>query len=430
MIEPWLFEKLRQPAACCPEGGVHYRFIRRYLDFVERPDGLSFLKGYLEAQGPERSGRLLESYSRMVALGLLRHEVLAASRKKTGRPSTILLEAQLALFPECDLGCRGCYSASSRYGSTPDRSTMAYLVDEIADCGAWAIHVVGRGEPFRRGRRIEDLLDVIAARPHLMFSIATNGQWMPESLARRLARLGNVLLLGGVDGQRSAHDARRGAGTHARAMATLETLRRHNLFFAYASMVSRQSIDHVTAPDFIEAMAHGGCALGIYSRYFPLARDSSDELLLTPEATDRYRAAFDRARSSAPIPLLDFDEVEAHTGCRSRAGLTVFVDGVSGVVSPCIRTPFSPSECRLDREKGVRLADILEHPFFHTYRRGKECHESSAGWCGHDPNHELGVLISELAPYGVPDDGLRQYRDRWAVQREAPTVLNHQEIEP
>lgn len=413
-VEPWLLEKLTQPAACCPEGGVHYRFVQRYLNFVERPGGLSFLKRYLEAQGPERAGRLLDSYSRMVSMGLLRHEVLTACRERFGKPATILFEAQLALFPDCDLDCKGCYSANSRTGSTPDRGTMEYLVDEVLDCGAWSIHVVGKGEPFRPGRGIEDLLMVIEDRPHVMFSIATNGQWMPETMAQRLARLGNVMLLVGVDGFRSDHDGRRGPGTYDSVMETLETLRRHHLLYGYASMVSRQNIERVTALDFIDSMADAGCALGVYSRYFPLASSFCDELLLTPEATDRYRSAFNEARIESPIPLLDFDEVEEHTGCRSRAGLTVFIDGVSGAVSPCIRTPFSPTECRLDKERGLRLADVLAHPFFEAYRRNGGCHGERAHWCGHDPHHELGALIADLAPFGVHDEQLHRYRDRWA----------------
>lgn len=426
-VEPWLLEKLTQPAACCPQGGVHYRFVQRYLNFVERPGGLSYLKSYLDAQGPERAGRLLESYSRMVTLGLLRHEILAASRKRFDRPATILLEVQLALFPHCDLDCKGCYSANSREGSTPDRETMEYLVDEAADCGAWAIHVVGKGEPFRPGRGIEDLLEVVEARPHLMFSIATNGQWMPEFLARRLARLGNVLLLVGVDGLSSQHDARRGAGTYDVVMNTLEMLRRNQLLYGYASMVSQQSFEHITASDFIASMADAGCALGVYSRYFPLSPGSCDELLLTPEATERYRSAFGRARAEAPIPLLDFDEVEEHTGCRSRAGLTVFIDGVSGAVTPCIRAPFSPPECRLDKDRGDHLADVIAHPFFKAYRRSDSCQHERTGWCGYDPNHELGALIADLAPFGAHDEQLLRYRARWTRDRDA---VEHQEIEP
>ena len=40
-----------------------------------------------------------------------------------------------------------------------------------------------------------DLLSVIEARPHLLFTIATNGTRMSRELARRLSKLGNVLLL-------------------------------------------------------------------------------------------------------------------------------------------------------------------------------------------------------------------------------------------
>jgi sulfatase maturation enzyme AslB (radical SAM superfamily) len=427
-LEPVVLERLLRPAACCPEGGVHYRFIQRYLDVLERPGARDFVARALAAQGPERAGRVLDAYARMVAVGLLRHEALALGRRR-GAPPPALLEVQLAAFPECDLDCAGCYGADRRGGRAPGIEEIAFVVDEAAACGAWAVHVVGCGEPFLSERRALELLDVIAARPYLMFSIATSGVHVTERLADRLAALGNVLLLVSVDGCREVHDARRGPGAFDRVMRALETLRRHRLLFGFSSMVSRRSHEAVTSSGFVGEMAAAGCALGIYSRYFPLSAAGCDELRLTPAALAGFQEGFERARALGLLPLLDLDEAEGTTGCRSRAGLSVFVDAATGQVSPCLKVPFAPPECRLDRARGIGLARVLAHPFFAWYRDGGA---GRPACCGLDPGAELDAVSAALDASGAHDGELRTYRARWAVggpPRPEP-LAGRQEVTP
>jgi len=416
----WAMPRLTQPAACCPEGGVHYRFVRRYLDLVERPGGLDYLLGYLQDQGPRRAGRLLESYWRMLTLGLFRHEVLARWRDRRGSPPTVLLEAQLAVYPGCNLACKGCYSEGDLAGDEPTRDHILHLVDEATRCGAWTVHVVGKGEPFLDEERARTLLEVIAARPHVMFSVATNGTFFTDEMGRRLARLGNVLLLVGVDGRRRTHDGRRGEGTHARVMETLERMRSHRLLYGFAAMPCRITADEVTDPAFVDQMARAGCVLGVYSRYFPLTHAGCDELLLAPAAEARYVEAFERAREASPLPLLDFDEVEAHTGCRARGGVSIYIDGISGQIAPCIRVPFAPPACRLDRDRGVGLPEVLTHPFFEAHRHTSG---SRISCCGVDPAGELDTLTGELAAVGESDVRLAAYRARWTASDAAETEL-------
>jgi hypothetical protein len=413
-LEPLLLERLLRPAACCPEGGVHYKFVRRYLDLLERPVGRQFVARALAAQGPERAGLVIDAYARMVALGMIRHEALALRRRFLGTPPP-LFEVQLAAFPDCDLDCEGCYGADRRGGpeAALGRDELAAIVDEAAACGAWAVHVVGCGEPFLSERRAGELIDVIAGRPYLMFSIATSGVHVTEPLAARLAGLGNVLLLVGVEGPREAHDARRGPGAFERALRALERLRRHRLLFGFSAMVSHRNLEAVASPGFVRAMADAGCALGVYSRYFPIVARGCDALRLTPADLARFEAALEGARALELLPLLDLDEAERNSGCRSRAGLSVFVDGVTGRVSPCLKVPFAPPGCGLDRARGVGLAQVLAHPFFAQYRDGGEARPVC---CSLDPRAELDAVGGALERAGARDEALRAaaYRDRWA----------------
>jgi MoaA/NifB/PqqE/SkfB family radical SAM enzyme len=422
-LERTVIELMLRPSACCPEGGPHHRFIRRYLDLNGHPERLDLLRSSLSGLGRDRAGQVLEAYFRMAVLGTLRHEVLAMGRDRLGAPPAVIIEAQIAPYARCNLECEGCYTEGQRGGPSADRGQLEFLVDEAASCGAWAVHVVGKGEPFLDWGQVDDLLSVIAARSHLMFMVATNGIWMPRELARRLGRLGNVLVMVSVDGPREVHDARRGAGTFDQVMCTLELLKASKVLFGFACMVSGRSYRHVTSVEHIRAMTRAGCVAGVFSRYFPLSPSARDDLVLTPERLAEYRPAFDRARREVGIPLIDFDEVEEHTGCRSRAGISVYIDGVTGAVSPCIRVPFSPPECRLDRDRSVGLAHVLGHPFFRRYR---EAGAGGASWCGHDPASELSCVMADLAASGFNDERLPAYRDRWSsstsnvAQRSAP----------
>jgi hypothetical protein len=84
------------------------------------------------------------------------------------------------------------------------------------------------------------------------------------------------------------------------------------------------------------------------------------------------------------MPLFDLDEIEAQSGCRARAGLAVYLDGTTGQVAPCIRTPWAPEACRLD-ESARGLDRVLSHPFFAELRHSR-CAEGC--WCGADLDAE------------------------------------------
>jgi hypothetical protein len=405
-----------RPAACCPDGGAHSRFLHGYLELIERAGGVAAIGEYLRAADPPAAAVRVEAFARIALLGILRHEVLGRWRDLTGAPPVVLTDAQIAPYPDCDRDCAGCYSRDDRGGATPSGAHLAWLVDEAAACGACAVHVAGKGEPFLDARRGAALLDVIAARPHLLFTVATHGLAITPELAARMGRLGNLLVLVSVDGPQPVHDARRGAGSFDRVQRALVLLARSGALFGYASLVAATTAPAVITPEFVRAQAAAGCVMGVYSRYFPLAAARWEELALGPVALAAYRAGLAEARRAAAIPLLDLDEMEAHTGCRARAGVSVYIDGVTGAVAPCIRVPFAPAACRLDPARGIGLAEVLRHPFFTAYR-ARPAHGS---WCGADLGAELGYVQTAL---GAPSPRLAAYRDRArrAAREEVPS---------
>ncbi len=400
---------VRKEAACCRAESPHFKFMQRYLDQFERVGTLDRIRRYLREQPLSRAASRLDAWLRIGLLGTLRHEVLNGHRGAPGIPRRLLIEAQLALSPGCDLACEGCYSADDRGGVAPRRARIERLVDEAVSCGAFAVHVVGKGEPFLSPTWANELLDVVASRPHVFFTIASHGAHIDDALAARIGALGNLVVLVAVDGLEAGHDLRRGEGSYRRVSEALARLRRHGALYGFSCMVSAKSHRDLTSPGFIAAREDAGCAVGVYSRFFPLA--SSDGMGLALDAHDlaEYQRAFERARLDAHIPLLDLDEVEQHTGCHSRAGESVYIDGITGRVSPCLRVPFAPAECRVDLDRRGSLADALAHPFFVAYQNSDT---TCPSWCGANLGAELGAVGALLDEHASHSERLDEYQQR------------------
>nr|WP_246326533.1 radical SAM protein [Actinomycetospora corticicola] len=140
-----------------------------------------------------------------------------------------------ALFPDrlwiytnfdCNLACGYCSVASSpravprRLGL--DRFTA--LVDEAVDAGVGEIYVTG-GEPFLEPDLVEMLL---YASERLPVVCLTNGMLYRGRRRQELGRLAGrpgLTLQTSLDGTEAAHDAQRGRGSWARALAGVDVAR-------------------------------------------------------------------------------------------------------------------------------------------------------------------------------------------------------------
>ena len=109
----------------------------------------------------------------------------------------------------CNMSCPHCYAAAAFRPSREDLSTQEAirLLDEMAECGV-RIVIFSGGEPLMR----PDLLELLAHASQIGIApqLSTNGVFIDEAMAARLAAAGVAYVGISIDGLREFNDAYRG----------------------------------------------------------------------------------------------------------------------------------------------------------------------------------------------------------------------------
>jgi MoaA/NifB/PqqE/SkfB family radical SAM enzyme len=277
----------------------------------------------------------------------------------------------------CNLRCKGCVTGSDRGGQNgPSLEQMDYVVHQAKRLNVFHVAIIGKGEPFYSQEDKDKLFALAKRHDDLNFAIITNGTTLQESDARKMKQLENVYPIVSIDGHREINDARRGANTYERIMDSIKLMDFYGLIFGYCATVYRSNYRHVLSVEFVNAMEETGCKFGIYLRFLPLAEDAQIDMILTERDEAEYDRLFEEVKAEVLIPLIDPDRFERWHGCRARRGSVIYVDGVTGKVTPCVKTPYAPPECNIyvNPHKN-RLLEILRTDFFTCYRAGYHQHK-------------------------------------------------------
>ena len=283
----------------------------------------------------------------------------------------------LTAFDACNLHCRGCY-VRYRDPRLPSIDRLDEIVRQVRRLGVFQVHIVGRGEAFLNDQYRETLFGLARRHGDVRFTVLTNGTCLTASDARRLAEAGNVIPFVSIDGLGEINDARRGRGVYTRLLDTFRVLREQHVLFCFSTTVHHGNFMHVTSPEFVERMVGEGARLGIYCQYERCGSDADVEMRLHAEDEAVYAERLAAQNRQAPIPLRDQTLLEKARGCQARLGRSVYIDGLSGAVSPCFKTPFAPSDCNLFADlQRDSLERILGGGFFRRYRGehtpGRQC---------------------------------------------------------
>ena len=321
----------------------------------------------------------------------------AASRKASKRRMALEDEGLhvpafliASITSSCNLHCAGCYSRCT--GGTKDTEPTEQLsadewlriFREADDLGVSFIMLAG-GEPMLRRKVVEEA----GKMSNIIFPVFTNGTYMDEEYFKLFDRCRNLIPVFSIEGGKMATDVRRGAGVYDRIMQNIDRFSDRSLIFGASITVTKDNLEEVTAPEFINKLAAKGCKLIIYIEYVPVDESTEhlapgdEERARLAERIDSYRTANDS------LLLLSFPGDELAMGGCMAAGREFFHINSNGGAEPC---PFSPYSDTNIKETSLREA-IKSNLFTKLREEGLISGEHKGGCVLYEKRSEVAALL-------------------------------------
>lgn len=282
-------------------------------------------------------------------------------RKKLWREKRLLVPTGLGFSPtmKCALECAGCYARDYPRDRELPLNVWDRFLGQAVAAGVFFFVLTG-GEPLER----PEIITLFEKYRSALFLLVTNGLKIDESMARRLARLGNVMPMVSLEGFERETDQRRGAGMYTKIIKTLKILKNQKILFGFSATVTRNNTAILGADEFIDEMIAQGCTAGFFNDLIPVKRDDF-ALLPDQAAAKQFRHSLKRWRQSKPILLVHLpdDEYDAQGYCRAVRGGSMHVNA-QGFVEPC---PFA--HVARENIEESSFEQILRSPFLAAIRQ-------------------------------------------------------------
>ncbi len=277
---------------------------------------------------------------------------------------------------KCNLRCTGCYARSdSRSAAKLDWDTFDRILTEKERLWGSYFTVISGGEPFMWEDNEMDLLDMALKHPSQFFLVYTNGTLITKSVAKELAKLGNLTPAISVEGFEEQTDKRRGKGVHKRILQAMENLREVGVPFGISVTGTRENAEIVTSDEFNDFyFDEQGATYGWIFQYMPIGREHSLEPVVTPQQRlEMYNRTWRMVRERK-IFIADFwNSGTASSGCiaAARPGGYFYINW-DGTVTPCAFIPYSTHNIFDVFGNGGNLDTILHSPFFRKIRQWQD----------------------------------------------------------
>jgi len=325
----------------------------------------AFRSGHPSIVLAKRLGRdLSENYRRGLANFLVRTvfydaHTRVAYEKEHGisPPFTVLISPTM----RCNLSCEGCFAGEYSEDDDLPVETVQRIINEGRQIGIGFYTILG-GEPLL----YKPLLDIVAQNSDCIFQIFTNATAVNERIVKRLAELGNAILVLSIEGMQEETDERRGQGVFDKIMRAADMLRESGAPFMFSATPTRKNTEVVTSDEFIDLMIEKGAIFGWYFSYMPVGRDPDLSLMPTPEQRDYLRKRVSELRSTKPILLIDFwGDGPLTSGCLAGGRQFVHINN-DGDVEPCIFCHMATHNI-----KESSLVEALNSDFFRAIRKAQ-----------------------------------------------------------
>ena len=270
-------------------------------------------------------------------------------------PGVILISPTM----RCNLHCTGCYAASYSNKDDLEFDAIDRVLSEGEELGIFWVTILG-GEPFVR----RDMWEIYEKHKDIFFQIYTNGTFVDKDVARKLASLGNMLIIFSLEGFEEETDARRGRGVFRKIMQGMDNLREVGVPFGFSVMATRQNVDTLVSNEFYDMMVEKGCLIGWQFLYIPVGLNPDTSLMPTAQQRELLRVwGPRRIRSEKPIFTIDFWNDAPHMGgCIAGARFFLHINS-HGDAEPCIFMHLAT-----DNIHDKSLREVINSPFFRAFR--------------------------------------------------------------
>lgn len=235
---------------------------------IQQKDQHNLIKKIIKIAKISNNPKVRESYLRSY------FRIFKQGIETDGRDSSIIIE----ITKRCPKNCLHCYSKfTGQQQEMPD--VVLEKIIRYAKKHAKHIFLTG-GEPTLDPR----IFSLAEKNPDIMFFLFTNGSTMTEEFTKRLAGLGNLIPLLGIDGASPlSHDRLRGEGSYEEVMRAIHHLQRNNTPWGYISLVTEQNAHDVLSRKFIDDKIKKGAFIARYLEYLPVGQNPLTELILSGE---------------------------------------------------------------------------------------------------------------------------------------------------
>lgn len=243
----------------------------------------------------------------------------------------------ISIINSCNLRCQGCWVDVAAKQEKIELEAMNKLINEAKEMGNRFFGLVG-GEPFMHPQ----LLDIIAAHPDCYFQVFTNGQFITDEKAKRLAELGNVTPLISVEGNEIVSDERRGRdGVLDKTMQGIENCLKHKVFTGVCTSLCQTNYQDLLQESWIDRLIEMGVMYTWFHVYRPMGPEGCPELALTTDQQFEARKFVVEMRAKKPIIIVDaYYDGEGRAVCPAATGISHHISPWGGI-EPCPIIQFS-----------------------------------------------------------------------------------------
>ena len=370
-------------------------YTKSFIDTLDRMrqeqhPTIELIRRMIRQTNPHVRQRLVNS---LLINELMRGNVIREQLRNQGlaSPQAYLISPTM----RCNLRCFGCYASSYSKKGDLESEVIDQVLTEGKNLGMFWVTILG-GEPFVR----QDMWEIYKRHNDVFFQVYTNGTLIDKEAARKLAEVGNVLVIFSVEGFEEETDARRGKGVFQKIMQGMDNLREVGVPFGFSVMVTRQNVGAIISDEFNDMLMEKGCLIGWHFLYIPVGLNPDMSLMPTAEQRElmRQRGA-QRIRNEKPMFVVDFWNDAPYVGGCIAGGRNYFHINARGDVEPCIFVHLA-----VDNIKQKSLKEVINSPYFKAIRSRQPYSDNLLRPCMIiDHPHVLRELCRECRPY--PTDG-------------------------